>query len=711
MKKRIPLVEQSDQSECGIAVVAMILKFFGFTINLLDLEQRYGVPRGGTSFSNLLSILSDYGIECQGVRIRDASDLNLLQMPAICHWNGDHFVVLERCSRGMFTVVDPAQGRLKYSKQEFEDSFTGVAILIEGISVRPKSEPSGATFGNSLLALVKQLSGSVYLVAGLTLASQALSLVFVFAQRWIIDNMASLQSVISPLMLSLLLGSAALVYYILQSARVLCTTYFQLAFERLIQFKFMQRMIEFPMRFFAIHGTGDLLFRMHSTSLIQQIISQRILAAVIDITFATVYLAVMIIFSPILATIVILQTAIIAAISITYSVKNRELVSRGVHREVAAQEILAGYFEAIETYKSLGIEEQIVNRWRTRFFDKQDFDRKKGILAARLNTVGEALSFILPMLLLCVGLQLSLEGYVSLGTVIGFLSLAGAFLTPVTTVLESLSQLITVKTYISQVSEILDFVSPDDERSTSLELNESPTSIEANEISFRYSVFDPLCVDHLSISISRGDRIAIVGPSGSGKSTLLKLLSGMLYPCSGTVTVDGVDNRKLHRNSLCTYVAYSSQDSSLFSGSILENISLSEHLSEVEYLKLNDICDGLGVSELVSDSPMGLYTNISNGGSNVSGGQKQRIILARALFSEAEFLLLDEPTSALDGLSETKVFSYLSRMSKTIVVVAHRLETVRHFDKIFVMDEGSVVESGTHDELLARGGLYSRLYR
>ncbi|USR79845.1 peptidase domain-containing ABC transporter [Arcanobacterium pinnipediorum] len=711
MKKRIPLVEQNNKSECGIAVVAMILKYFGFTVTLLDLEQRYGVPRGGTSFSNLVSILIDYGIRCKGVRVRNASDLGLLKMPAICHWNSDHFVVFEKYRRGAFTVIDPARGRLKYSKQEFEDSFTGMVILIEGIDVKSRLKPTRTFFGNSIVVLVRQLSGSVYFITGLTLAAQMLSLAFVFVQRWVVDNITSLQSGVSPLVLSLSLGFTALVYYILQSTRILCTTKFQLAFERLVQFKFMQRMIDFPMRFFAIHGTGDLLFRIHSTSLVQQIISQRILTAVVDVMFASVYLVVMIMFSPILACIVIIQTAVIAAISIAYSVKNRNLVSRGVHREVAAQEILAEYFGAIETYKSLGIEEQVLNRWKRSFLDKQVFDLKKGILAARLNTVGEALSFILPMALLCVGLMLSLEGDVSLGTVIGFLSLSGAFLTPVTTVLESLSQLITVKTYISKVSEILDFAPPAGERSGLLELNELPASIEAKEVSFRYSAFEQLCVDNLSLCINRGDRIAIVGPSGSGKSTLLKLLSGMLYPYSGTVTVNGVDSKKFHRNSLCRYVAYSSQDSSLFSGSILENISLSEKLSEADYLKLSDICDELGVSELVSNSPMGFYTNISNGGSNISGGQKQRIILARSLFSEAEFLLLDEPTSALDSLSETKVFSYLSRMSKTIVVVAHRLETIRHFDKIFVMDEGAVVESGTHTELLAQGGLYSRLYR
>lgn len=711
MKKHVPLVEQADKSECGIAVVAMILQYLGLTTTLLDLEQRYGVPRGGTSFSNLVSILNDYGIKCKGVRVRNVKDFGSLHMPAVCHWNGDHFVVLEKYGRGIFTVVDPAQGRLKYSKQEFEDSFSGMAILVEEADARLKSNLTGRVFGKSLVTLIKHLSGSVYLIAGLTLASQVLSLVFVFVQRWIFDNAPSLRDDFSPLTLILCLGSAALVYYILQSTRVLCATQFQLAFERLIQFRFMQRMIEFPMRFFAIHGTGDLLFRIHSTSLIQQIISQRIFVSVVDVTFAAIYMAVMIVFSPILAAIVLLQTAVIAAISIGYSVRNRDLVSRGVHREVAAQEILAEYFGAIETYKSLGIEEQILNRWKIHFFDKQTFDRKKGILAAQLNTAGEALSFILPMLLLCAGLKLSLDGYISLGTVIGFLSLAGAFLTPVTTVLESLSQLITVKTYISKVSEILDFTTPELDHSDSLELDGPPASIKANEISFRYSAFEPLCVDGLSINVNRGDRIAIVGPSGSGKSTLLKLLSGMLYPYNGTVTVNDVDNRKFNRNSLCRYVAYSSQDSSLFSGSILENISLNEDLDKTDYLKLKDICDELGISELVPESSMGLYTNISNGGSNVSGGQKQRIILARALFSEAEFLLLDEPTSALDSLSEAKVFSYLSRMSKTIVVVAHRLETIRHFDKIFVMDKGSVVESGTHTELLAQGGLYSKLYR
>lgn len=708
-KKKIPLVEQSHESECGIAVAAMILKYFGHRVTLLDLEDRYGVPRGGTTFSNLKTIFQDYGIRCRGIKVNDPLELRKVREPVICHWNQDHFVILEKISDELCTILDPAIGRLKISSSEFEDSFTGFAIVFDGLSSKI-TVPKCQKFNASLIAILKQIIKLLFVILGLTAIVQLLSLSLVFVQRWLIDYFLESIEEFSFITIALCVISCMVIYYIVQRARVLFITKFQLEFERRALYKFMDKMIEFPMRFFTIHGSGDLLFRINSTSVIQQILSQRILIAVIELCFAIIYFIVMLLFSPLLTCVVIVLTVITSIISIVYSLRNKELVSRGIHKEISAQEMLVEYFETIETFKSLGIEDRIVGRWKSKFGDKQVYDKKKGVLSANLNTLYDSLQFVLPISLLCIGLQLSVDGHLSLGTVISFLSLASSFLSPVSTVLESYTQLAMVKSYVSKVSEILDKEVKKPKKGISL-LDEEVTSLSLQNVSFQYSSFDLPCVTDLSLKITEGDRIAIVGPSGSGKSTLLKLLSGTIAPTTGKVLLNGVSVERISRESICQRIAYCSQNSTIFNGTILENISVGRELAEPEIAQLIEISNKIGLTEVISSNPMGIYTNISKGGKNVSGGQQQRIVLARAIFSKADYLLLDEPTSALDNLAESKIFDYLASLSKTIVVVAHRLETIKHFDKIVVMNNGQIVESGSHDELLKLGGLYSKLYR
>lgn len=704
----ISLVEQNHESECGLAVAAMLLRYHGYRVTLLDLEERYGVPRGGTSFSNLSSIFEDFNIGCKGIRILNIEDLKSYPNPLICHWNGDHFVVLEGYHRGLFRVFDPATGKLNLTESELSASFTGCALSTTQSEALITSM-FNQLWNQSIVKIVKKLSSTIGSIIALTVLIQIISLVLVIAQQWAIDNL----SVFSALPITgvpLALGFLFLSYYLLQRSRVLCLTKFQLFFEKESLYGFMEKMVDFSMKFFTIHGSGDLLFRVNSAAVIQQILSQRVLLASVDLCFAVFYFATMLLFSPFLTLVVTLITVIISTISIVYSMKNRELVTRSIHREVAAQDVLVEYFEGIETFKSLGIERQIINRWKNKFSEKQDFDFKKGKLAANLNTVYNALNFILPISLLCIGLQLSVEQKVSLGTVISFMALASSFITPVTTVLESFSQMLMAKSYLVKVSEILD-------RQNSLlplkttELQTSVESVTLDHVSFRYSEFDPLCIKDLSISISKGEHIAIVGPSGSGKSTILKLLSGMFSPYEGSSQINGIAMKSLSKDSICKRLAYCSQNSTVFAGTILENITLGKTLNESDLIEVADICEHVGLTDLLMENPMGIYSNIAKGGVNLSGGQRQKLVIARAIFSGADFLLLDEPTSALDNISEAKIFDYLSAESRTVVIVAHRLETIKQFDKIYVMDKGRVVDSGSHTELINRGGLYSELYR
>lgn len=708
-KRKVPLIEQNHENECGLAVVTMILKYFNQPLTLLDLEDRYGVPRGGTTFANLRSIFDDYDIKSKGIRVNDVRSLESISTPVICHWNHDHYVVLEQITGDNCLILDPAVGKLKLSISEFEKSFTGMAIIFESFQIKPRiswRKKVSVTFAE----VVKKMAPTLGAILGLTVIVQILNLSLIFIQRWLIDNFSNHAIDGSMVAFASLIVISMIIYYLVQRSRVLLLTKFQLAFERQSLYKFMERMVSFPLKFFSVHGSGDLLFRVNSIAFIQQVFSQRILLAVVDLCFAIVYLIVMFIFSPILATIVLLLTLFIAAVSILYSIKNKDLVSRGMHREISAQEVLVEYFETVETFKSLGIENRIIDRWKIKFGEKQTYDKKKGLLAANLNTLYDALQFALPITLLCVGLYLSLSGSVSLGTAISFLSLASAFLSPVATLLESYSQLVMVKSYISKVSEVLDKKVEISEKSM-ISLRDPIHSLVLKDASYTYSSFDPLCVQDLNLDIQKGDKIAIVGPSGSGKSTVLKMLSGALQPKDGTIEINGHSITELSRDSLSDRLVYCSQKSALFNGTIFENISAGKIVDSEQLLHMTNVCEKLGLMEIIASSPMGIQTNISMGGKNISGGQLQRLVLARAIFSDADFLLLDEPTSALDNLSEAKIFEYIDSLSKTVVVVAHSLDTIKHFDKIVVMDSGRIIESGTHEELLCTEGLYSELYR
>ncbi|MEU4208378.1 ATP-binding cassette domain-containing protein, partial [Rothia terrae] len=231
-------------------------------------------------------------------------------------------------------------------------------------------------------------------------------------------------------------------------------------------------------------------------------------------------------------------------------------------------------------------------------------------------------------------------------------------------------------------------------------------SVVVQDVSFAYSVFDPPVISHIDLEIRAGEKIAIVGPSGSGKSTLLKIITGLDQPTAGVVSVDGIDIKHLNRKSLTTAVSYGNQESAVFNATIRENILAGASTSE----DLAELVTGVGLDSVVRSSPLGMETMISARGANLSGGQKQRLVLARALARDPQILILDEPTSALDNESEAQVMAFLQTRVETCVVVAHRLATIRDFDRIIVLNNGAVVETGTHDQLMSQKGIYYDLY-
>lgn len=708
MRCKVPLVEQSDHSECGFATVAMILKFSGHDISLIDLRDKFGTPRGGTSFTHLRTMLEEYSIESRGVRIENPTTLSDLDVPVICHWEGDHFIVLESVKGESFSILDPSTGKATLTKEEFQAKFTGFALVpqIDVKSLKGKTRSATPAMLWSLMVGTRKFVVAVLILSGIV---QLLSLGVTLWTRVLIDNHISILANVELIQMLGLMGLLLLLYYLLQRGRVIFLTRFQILFERGIMTRFMKQVSNFSLKFFVNRGTGDLLFRANLSSSIQQLLSQKVLLALIDVVFVVVYLIAMIVLSPLLTLIVVVAALIIGTLSVIYSLKYRELVNISVSREIKTQEVLVEYFEGIETVKALGMEQRFSDKWRKRFLHKQEIDLRQGMLTANLNTAYTAIEFVMPLLILLYGMYQIQDGNVTIGTVVSFLSLASAFLTPVTTLLDSYSQLLVVGSYANKIGEIINSKASENAPAKTLESTDFE-KLELKDVSFAYSSFEEPAISGINLQINPGDRIAIVGSSGSGKSTLLKLLNGAYAPTSGEVLLNGEDLQTITRECVSDILCYSNQNSTIFNTTVSKNILVGDRSGELDPNDFVEICTSLGILEIVSKSPLGLESVISKNGINISGGQKQRIVLARSLASRAPVQILDEPTSALDNASENQVFDFVVSKSKAMVVVAHRLHTIQNFEKIVVMDNGRIAETGTHDELMANGGVYKQLY-
>ena len=359
----------------------------------------------------------------------------------------------------------------------------------------------------------------------------------------------------------------------------------------------------------------------------------------------------------------------------------------------------------METIKSLGKEKEIYKKWKELFEKALNQQEKQGILFSWLGNIPITLLFATPLIIVIFGMKQVDGGYMTMGQLVGFIALSSSFIEPFSKFIGTVSQFFLLKSYFNQIYEIIDsksFIN----RVSGKEIDHID-KIEVKEVSFAFSEFDKNILDNINLVINKGEKIAIVGKSGSGKSTLLKILTN-LYPLKkGEVFINDESVESFSNQSIRKKMSYVTQNSTVFGESLYDNLFLSK--DEMDTEKLEDV---LQVTDLldVSSSYSGLNTLISENGQNLSGGQIQRISIARCLLNNPDVLILDEPTSSLDNISENKILSYIYSSKTTVIVVAHRLNTIKRMDRIIVLDNGRLVEEGSHEELIRKKGMYYSLY-
>ena len=651
-RHRVPFIEQGEHSECGLAAAAMILAAFGHPVTMDELRRRYGAPRGGLSLANIVTVLSDSGIRVRAVTTPSAEALKTVMTPCILHWDDNHFVVLDHYAYGRFRIADPANGRHAYTPGELAAHCSG-AVLIpqptnDGCATIPIRPRSGTV--SILTGFLRRNMPAIGLSLLFSLVVQGLTLIVPAGTGYMVDHGSlAAQSGFPPLVATMLLASL-LVYYAVGALNTVMLTRVQVRFGRYLSRRYMTGVLDREFPFFVNRSGGDLIYRANLVMVVEQIVTGSLPSTVVSMVFLVVYLIMMIAYSVPLTMLTLTVCAAVLVVSVIYSLRNRTLVERAT---VAQADVQRAF---IETFSGIvGVISQIM------------------AFATYMRKICE-------MIPAGEGGGASLEcdepggepGDVGLGD--GGRSACGG-------------------------------PSGDESGDGILE------RLHATGVGYSYTAFDAPVLSDVDCDISKGDKIAIVGPTGSGKSTLLKLLAGLIEPVCGTVTINGGGCRIYDADSRwkAGRLAYVHQESTVFNETLRDNITLHR-----PWLTDDDIvraCEVAGINEGMMDPVVGLDAMVSERGMNLSGGQRQKVAIARAVVGRPDFLLMDEPTSALDNDTERHVMTALLDSDNACIVVAHRLASIRDFDRIHVMDHGQIVESGTHDELLQAGGLYSRLYR
>jgi ABC-type bacteriocin/lantibiotic exporter with double-glycine peptidase domain len=701
----VPEVLQLEITECGAACLAMILRYYGCQTTVAEIRERCGVGRDGLNALALIKTAQRYGLQTKGLALAQAN-LQSIALPAIVHWQFNHFIVVERWTPTAVRVVDPAHGRMRLSADEFANGFTGVVIALEP---GPQFQRTRAIPRLSLRHYLGMMGSAPGLAAQVLLASlvlQALGLGVPLLTKVLVDRTTAASGGNAMTILGLgvaVLVTSQLVAMLLRSAVLIAL---QARVDAQAMLGFFEHLLSLPYRFFQQRASGELMARVNSNIAIRDVLTGQLLSGLLDGVLVLVYFVILVGLSRTFGLVALAAGAVQVALLLLSNGKLRELTQRDLVAQGTAQAFMTEALVGIATLKAAGREPRTLERWSSLYCEYLNASVRRSYVTGVIENSLAAVRTFAPLVLLWFGTREVLAGTMTLGTMLALNTLAATFLTPLTSLVAGAQRLQVLTAHFERVGDVLE-ARPEQSGGEALTPPRLSGRIELEDVTFRYDGSSGPVLRNVSLTIEPGQRIALVGRSGSGKSTLLKLLMGLYQPTAGEVRYDGITLRHFDLRALRRQLGVVMQEAFIFSGTIRSNIAF--NLPDLPLDRIVRAAQLAALHDDIARMPMGYETFVSEGGSALSGGQRQRLALARALAHSPSILLLDEASSHLDTLSEQAVEQNLAAQDCTRIVVAHRLSTVRDADLVVVLDQGAIVEQGSHHQLLARNGFYTRL--
>jgi len=719
---RTPTLLQMEVVECGAAALGIILGYYSRIVPLAELRDECGVSRDGSSAFYLVKAARNYGLTAKGFKA-PLEILKTIPSPYIIFWNFNHFVVVEGFGKKCVYLNDPATGRRTVSLEEFDRAYTGVILVMEP----GPSFQKGGKKRNTLAALVSRLRyswGTILfsLFAGFLLTVPRLA-VSAFSQVFVDEILVSQrQDWIKPLVLGMVL--TAVLRGILASLRLTYLRNLMLKLSVTMSGQFVWHILRLPVGFYAQRFAGEISSRLSLNDKVAGILSGTLGKTIIDTVMMVFYFLIMLQYDRLLTGI-----AFVFA-SINFFALQLMLRTRVDANLKLAQEYgkvngvaIAG-IQTIETLKASGLESDSFAKFAGYYAKALNAQQDLGLQSQVLTILPTLLSALMTASILTVGGLKVMDGTLSVGMLVAYQSLMAGFLGPIDSLINFGSLLQDLEADLNRLDDVLqNSVDPEVERGPeeskgeggkTFSLPQSPITglqgyVELQNITFGYSRVEKPLIEDFSLSLKPGQRVAVVGTSGSGKSTIAKLICGLYQPWSGEILFDGTPRKQISRSVLTSALAMVEQDIFLFGGTVRENLTLWD--STVAPADLVKACQDAAIHDTILSLPGGYEAKLIEGGMNLSGGQRQRLEIARAMVRNPAVLVLDEATSSLDAQTELIIDRNLRRRGCSCVVIAHRLSTIRDCDEIIVLEQGLVVQRGTHEQLWAQGGSYVRLLR
>ncbi len=705
--RRAPVLLQSTTTECGAACLAMILSHHGRATSVSECREIFGTGRDGTKATSIIHAARVLGLVPRAFST-DLDHFGQIPLPAIVHWSFNHFVVVERWSHRGVWVLDPAYGRRRLSRDEFSDGFTGVALTFEpGPDFKRGGvhrSASRALFLHFLRA--PGVKGALGQVLGASMLLQLLGLAVPLATQMLVDKVLPLQLIGAMGILGAGIAIVAMAQLSIGFLRSAFLIYLQGRFDERMMLGIFEHLLSLPFHFFHQRTSGDLLTRLGSTAVLREILTNQTLSVILDGVLVVGYLALLLASAPLFGALALALGLLQVVLMLGTAERMRDLTQQHLIANAESQSLALQVLKGIASVKASAAEPLAFRVWSGLFFKQLNISIQRGNLMAIVNTCLGTLRTTAPLLLLWVGARQVLDGSMTLGTMLALNAIAAAFLAPLSNLVATGQQINLAAAHFERVFDILE-TKPE----LAAPAGDAPRKLHGDivldGVCFRYDRSAPLVLKNITVTIQRGQKVAIVGATGSGKSTLALLLLGLYTPTEGRILYDGVPLADLDLRGVRRQFGVVLQDTILFSGSIRQNVSQNDPTISLE--RITDALQLAGMGDEVKQMPLQFDTVLGEGGLGLSGGQRQRLSLARALASRPALLLLDEATSHLDAVTEALVDENLNRLSCTRIVIAHRLSTIRNADLIVVLFQGEVVERGTHADLMAIGGRYAAL--
>lgn len=710
MFKKYYSVLQRDETDCGPACVLTVAKQYKSNFSVAKLRDVMGTDKNGTNIVGILKGLEYSGFDSKAVKVEDRKIDNSVSFPLIAHIqtkeNLLHYVVVHNVTKKSIIISDPAIGIKKYTHEKFSEIWTGILILIDPKKNFEKRNEND----NSLMRFFYVLKNQKSLLWNIFLTSilyTFLGIISSFYFKFLVDYVLKDKLVTTLNILIIGVIILEIIKIFLSIFRGFLLMFLGQRIDVSILFGYYNHMIRLPMKFFSSRKAGEIISRFSDADNINDTVAETVLSLMLDVIMSVVggiivYFQNQYLFF-ISVVLLLLYTIIVFSFKGILKKVNREVLENNSQMTSLVIQSING----IETIKTYNLEKRIQDETEFKYLKVLKSSLKRTKIGIFLGTLSEIVELLGSMAIIWIGSMQVINGKLTLGEMMVFNTLLGYFTEPVKNLIGLQPTIQTAMVSADRLGEVIDLdIEQKDERIIPDNLK---GDIEIKNLDFRYGTREQI-LKNINMKIKKGEKIALVGESGSGKTTLAKLFLKFFDFEKGEININDFNIKDIDITFLREKISYISQDIFLFNNTIKENLMLNETIKMEEVIEM---AKKINAYDFINQLPQRFNYVIEENGANLSMGQKQRLSILRALLKKPDILIMDEATSNLDTITENIIQNTLNNldMEMTIIIIAHRLSTIRMCDRIYVLDKGEIIESGTHEELVSMKGKYYKLLK